>query len=305
MKEAHSKMRNNGESDESFKKRFTAERSRQFDILQAKEAIFLSADGCSERASEFSMQGYQLKSSDGRKLNFSIKEHRAMVEKLNVILKDVKEHDSTLFQSNGLALKQGEEFAHSFNVKQIKCTEAKLTKVTQDMEALENKKSNYNSIFKGILKQHINKRRRKKENRRKSNERKRKRTENNVQRVYGICVGNPLGNDLPQCLVYPPGTAVPEECLKVEDVATSIFRRDGPYIAQLLEGNYFTNAARSRITTNLEREVRDYVYTFMYPEEYTLTESIAASCSIGERDSHSSTSGDEELDDSGDEDECH
>jgi len=219
-------------------------------------------------------------------------------------LKDVKEHDSTLFQSNGLALKQGEEFAHSFNVKQIKCTEAKLTKVTQDMEALENKKSNYNSIFKGILKQQNNKRRRKKENRRKSNERKRKRTENNVQRVYGICVGNPLGNDLPQCLVYPPRTAVPEECLKVEDVATSLFRRDGPYIAQLLEGNYFTNAARSRITTNLEREVRDYVYTFMYPEEYTLTESIAASCSIGERDSHSSTSGDEELDDSGDEDEC-
>ena len=42
----------------------------------------------------------------------------------------------------------------------------------------------------------------------------------------------------------------------------------------------------------------------MYPEEYTLTESIAASCSIGERDSHSSTRGNEELDDSEDEDEC-
>jgi len=70
-----------------------------------------------------------------------------------------------------------------------------------------------------------------------------------------------------------------------------------------LEGNYFTNAARSRITTNLEQDVRDYVYTFMYPEEYTLTESIAASCSIGERHSNSSTSG-EELDDSEDEDEC-
>ena len=83
------------------------------------------------------MPRYQLKPSDGRKLNFSIKEHRAMVGKLNVILKDVKEHDSTLFQSNGLALKQGEEFAHSFNVKQIKCLEAKLTRVTQDMDALE------------------------------------------------------------------------------------------------------------------------------------------------------------------------
>ena len=82
------------------------------------------------------MPGYQLKPSDRRKL--SIKEHRGLVEKLNVILKNAKEHDSTLFQFNGLALKQGEEFAHSFNVKQIECIEAKLTKVTRDMEALEN-----------------------------------------------------------------------------------------------------------------------------------------------------------------------
>lgn len=130
-----------------------------------------------------------------------IKENRGMVEKLNVILKNVKEYDFTLFHSNGLALKQGEEFALSFNVKEIECIEVKLTKVTQDMEALENKKTSYDSIFKGIHKQHFNKRRRKKENRRKSNERKRTRTENNAQRVYGICVGNPLGNDLPQCLV--------------------------------------------------------------------------------------------------------
>ena len=71
MKEAHSKLRNNGESDESFEKRFTADRSRHFDILQAKEATFLCADGCSERASEFSMPRYQLKPSDGRKLNLS------------------------------------------------------------------------------------------------------------------------------------------------------------------------------------------------------------------------------------------
>lgn len=40
-----------------------------------------------------------------------------MVEKLNVIIiENLKKHDSTLFLSNGLALKQGEEFAHSFNV---------------------------------------------------------------------------------------------------------------------------------------------------------------------------------------------
>ena len=68
-----------------------------------------------------------------------------------------------------------------------------------------------------------------------------------------------------------PSLAVPEECIKVDAAATSLFRRDGPYITQLFEGNYFSNAARSRITTNLQQEVRDYVYTFMYPEEYTKT----------------------------------
>ena len=45
----------------------------------------------------------------------------------------------TLFQSNGLSLKQGKESAHSFHVKQINCIETKLMKVTQDMVALENR----------------------------------------------------------------------------------------------------------------------------------------------------------------------
>ena len=62
------------------------------------------------------MPGYQLQPSDRSKLNWSIKEHRGMVEKLNVILKDLKEHDSTLFQSNGLALKQGDKICP-----QLKC----------------------------------------------------------------------------------------------------------------------------------------------------------------------------------------
>ena len=63
-----------------------------------------------------------------------------------------------------------------------------MTKVTQDMEALENKTRSYDSLFKGIHKQHINKRRKKKENYTNSKARKRKWTENNIQRVYGICV---------------------------------------------------------------------------------------------------------------------
>ena len=75
--------------------------------------------------------------------------------RLRLRLKDLKEHDSTLFQSSGLALKQGEKFFHSLDVKQIKCVEAKLTKVGQDMESLENKKRSYDSIFRQ-RKQHIN-----------------------------------------------------------------------------------------------------------------------------------------------------
>ena len=85
----------------------------------------------------------------------------------------------------------------------------------KDMEAIKNIKKRSYSIFKGLHKQHFSKRRKKKENRRKSNERKRKRNGTNVQRVYGICVENPLGNDVPQCLVYPPSLAVPKSVSKL------------------------------------------------------------------------------------------
>ena len=74
---------------------------------------YLRVDASSERASEFFMPGYQLRPSDRSKLNWSFKEHRGMVEKLDVILKDLKEHDFTPFQSNGLALKQGEKFVYT------------------------------------------------------------------------------------------------------------------------------------------------------------------------------------------------
>jgi len=46
------------------------------------------------------------------------------------------------------------------------------------------------------------------------------------------------------------------------------------------------------------------MFTLMYPEECTLSKSIAASCNIGKRDSHSGTSGEEELNDSEDENQC-
>jgi len=62
--------------------------------------------------------------------------------------------------------------------------------------------------------------------------------------------------------------AVPEGCINVEDVSALLFCRDTPFIAQLLQESYFSNAAGSRIITNLKPEVRDNVYCFMYPEEY-------------------------------------
>ena len=86
---------------------------------------------------------YQLKPSDGRRLNSSIKEHQSMLGKLKSVVKALKEHDSTRFQSNGLILKQGEEFAHDFSVKLIKCVEAKVQKVTRDTETLEESKDSF------------------------------------------------------------------------------------------------------------------------------------------------------------------
>ena len=76
-----------------------------------------------------------------------MKEHGRMFDKLDVMVKDLKEHDSTLFQPNGLTLKQGEEFAHNFNVEQIKSIEAKLLKVKQDVETLEENKTSVHTIY--------------------------------------------------------------------------------------------------------------------------------------------------------------
>ena len=70
--------------------------------------------------------------------------------------------------------------------------------------------------------------------------------------MYSICVGNLLGNDLPKCLQYPPYLAVPEGCIGVEKVSELLFDQDAAYIAQLLQGNHFSNAAGSRIITNLK-----------------------------------------------------
>ena len=113
-------MRKNGESDQPFKNRFTAERSRQLDLLPTKMQTAARKEHVNFSSQNIGlspvMAGDRL-----RRLNSSIKEHQSMLGKLKRVVNVLKEHDSTLFQSNGLILKQGEEFAHDFNVKQIKC----------------------------------------------------------------------------------------------------------------------------------------------------------------------------------------
>jgi hypothetical protein len=53
MKEAHTKMRKPGESDLSFKKRFTVERCRQFNLtMQFEQAHFKKADYWEKTASD-------------------------------------------------------------------------------------------------------------------------------------------------------------------------------------------------------------------------------------------------------------
>ena len=85
-----------------------------------------------------------------------------MLGKLKSVVKALKEHDSTLFQSNGLILKQGEEFADDLNIKQIKCVEAKVQKVTRDTETLEESNDSFRSIFNGLHRDPISRGRRKK-----------------------------------------------------------------------------------------------------------------------------------------------
>ena len=83
---------------------------------------------------------YQLKPSDGRKLNYAIAKQKEAFEKLNGLLKNLKDHDSTLFRANGSTLKHGEKFHHYFIVKHIGSVEAKQLKVSREIGTLEEKK---------------------------------------------------------------------------------------------------------------------------------------------------------------------
>ena len=55
----------------------------------------------------------------------------------------------------------------------------------------------------------------------------------------------------------------------VEDVAPLLLRRDAAFIAHLLQSSYFSNAAQNRLITNLKPEVRNRMYCFLHPEDYS------------------------------------
>ena len=105
----------------------------------SEEAAFQRADGCSERLGE-----------DGRRLNYVITEQKEAVEKLKGQLKILNDHDSTLFQANGITLKHGNKFHHDFNVEHIARIEAKQLKVSGELENLGKKKETFDQIFKGL-----------------------------------------------------------------------------------------------------------------------------------------------------------
>ena len=121
--------------------------------------------------------------------------------------------------------------------------------------------------MRGLLGRCVKKKRNEKENRRKSNERKRNWFENSTRLSY--LLPNPLANELPHCLIYPPFLTIPQACISVEDVATILFRRDAPFVAHLLKKYiYIGNAAGSRVLTNLEANGRDKVYCILHPVHY-------------------------------------
>ena len=129
---------------------------------------------------------------NGRKLYYAITKQKEAFEKPNGLLKNLKDHDSTLFQANGITLKHGEKFHHDFNVKHIASVEAKPLKVSREIETLEEKKKTFERTFKGLQGNYVSRKRKLKENRRKSNNRKRKRVENKIRRCITSALQIPL-----------------------------------------------------------------------------------------------------------------
>ena len=75
-------------------------------------------------------------------------------------------------------------------------------------------------------------------------------------------------------------------CDDVENVSALLLHCDAPYIAHLIQEIDFTNTGASRLLTNLQPEVGDRVYCYLYPEDYCMdTVEVVDSGSADEGDS--------------------
>ena len=93
----------------------------------------------------------------------------------------------------------------------------------------------------------------------------------NLMRVYNICVQSPIDNEnnRPQSLVYPPTIVIPEQCINVEGIA-SLRVLDAECAVALFQSEppQFSNAAASRLLTNLKQKPQDQVFCLLFPENY-------------------------------------
>ena len=75
--------------------------------------------------------------------------HKEAVEELKKQLKIPSDHESTLFQTNGITLIHDKKFLHDFNVELIASIEAKQLKFSGKLENL-GKNEIFDQIFKGL-----------------------------------------------------------------------------------------------------------------------------------------------------------
>ena len=155
MNEAYINMRLNGESDQSFKKRFTSKRSRQYDYLHDKQNVFSSANECSVRSSVFTNTGNQVKPGDGCMLYHTISEYTKFINKIDHPANQLKKHDCTLFYANGIFLKQGSDFQHNFNKPEIESIQNKHLSLTRELNIIKGRMQDYQRIFKDKRKVYI------------------------------------------------------------------------------------------------------------------------------------------------------
>jgi hypothetical protein len=131
---------------------------------------------------------------------------------------------------------------------------------------LENKLSDFKRMFKGIHYIFISQARKKKKNIKKANKRKQQCFDKNMARIYKKCVVNPIDQELPHFLQYPPSIPVPTMYIDVETLGT-LECREARCIASLINGDHFSNAAGSRLLSHLRKNVADKVFSYLYPSE--------------------------------------